>query len=133
MPFGGAPPYMVLCLPVLVAACGTDPGSPAMPDPGPISGLARDKEIVQLTSDERIKLCDWSAGRFGGYGRTVTCADGTYLASRESQDRCVADWTHAGPQCSLTVRDLEDCTNGMVSRPTCQTIPAACFAIIPCG
>jgi hypothetical protein len=114
-----------------LAACGSDVG-PTLPDPGPTSGIDSSKMLNALTKDEATAFCDWTAGRFGGYGRGVTCTDGSTLAARGSQAQCVNDWMTASPTCPLTVGDFEECVNGAVVKPRCTTIPAVCSGVAFC-
>jgi len=115
----------------LMASCGADLG-PALPDPGPSSGLDPETMLADLTKAEAIAFCDWTAGRFGGYGRGVTCADGTTLSARQSEALCVMDWTTASPNCPLTVGDFEECVNGAVVVPRCRTVPPVCLGVVLC-
>jgi hypothetical protein len=112
-------------------ACGSDLGPP-LPDPGPSSGLDRGKLFVDLTRDEAGAFCDWMAGRFGGYGRGVTCADGSTLSARQSMALCVNDWATANKGCPLSVGDFEDCINGAVVKPQCPRVPPVCLGLALC-
>jgi hypothetical protein len=121
----------VLAAAAACAACGSDLGPP-LPDPGPTSGIDPSKMLNALTKDEAVAFCDWTAGRFGGYGRGVTCGDGTSISARASQAQCVSDWMSASPSCPLTVGDFEQCVNGAVVKPRCATVPPVCLGIVLC-
>jgi hypothetical protein len=116
---------------VTLSACGADL-PPPLADPGPNSGVDTSKNLNALTKDEAVTFCDWIAGRFGGYGRGVTCADGTTLAARGSQAQCVSDWMNASASCPLTVGDFEECVNGAVVKPRCSTVPPVCIGVVFC-
>jgi hypothetical protein len=116
---------------VAIVACGSDVGPP-LPDPGPTSGIDPSKMLNALTRDEAAAFCDWTAGRFGGYGRGVTCSDGSTLSARGSQAQCVNDWMTASPSCPLTVGDFEECVDGAVVKPRCATVPGVCFGVALC-
>jgi hypothetical protein len=112
-------------------ACGSDLGPP-LPDPGPSSGLDRGTLFVDLTQNQAGSFCDWMAGRFGGYGRGVTCVDGSTLSARQSKAQCVNDWATASKSCPLSVGDFEDCINGAVAQPRCQRVPPVCLGLTLC-
>jgi hypothetical protein len=116
---------------VALAACGGDL-PPPLPDPGPSSGLDTGLMLNALSKDEAAAFCDWIAGRFGGYGRGVTCADGSTLSARGSQAQCVNDWMTASPTCPLTVGDFEECVNGAVVKPRCASVPPVCIGVVLC-
>jgi hypothetical protein len=113
------------------AACGSDL-PPPLPDPGPTSGIDPGKMLNTLTKEEAVAFCDWTAGRFGGYGRGVTCSDGTSISARGSQAQCVSDWMNASPSCPLSVGDFEECVNGAVVQPRCATVPPVCIGVVFC-
>ena len=116
---------------VWAAACGSDLGPP-LPDPGPSSGLDTSLMLNGLTKAQAQSFCDWVAGRFGGYGRGVTCSDGSTLSAESSQAQCVNDWMTASPSCPLTVGDFEECVNGAVVKPRCQSVPPVCIGVVLC-
>jgi hypothetical protein len=121
---------LVLALGAAGPACGDS--APSLPDPGPSSGLDPSSRIPDLTDAQAGALCDWIAGRFGGYGQGVTCADGTTLSARQSRELCMMDFQSTSSSCTATVSDLQDCTNGAVAQPRCATVPAVCFVILTC-
>jgi len=113
-----------------LVACG---GEPPLPDPGPSSGLDPNQPVNALSTTEWAELCDWAAGRFGGYGRSITCADGNRIGAQSSKDACVSDYARLGPSCTLTVDDVQSCINGAVEPTPCQHVPGECFQILFCA
>jgi hypothetical protein len=118
-----------LLMGVANAGCG---GDSSLPDPGPSSSLDPSTRLVDLSEADVITLCDWTAGRFGGYGQGVTCSDGLTVSARQSRELCVMDYRSASSTCSVTVGDIQTCTNQAVGPPVCATVPQACFAILTC-
>jgi hypothetical protein len=75
-----------------------------------------------------MQMCQWIAGRFGGYGRRVTCSDGDYLSDAASCVNLPAQ--PAG--CYHTLGDVESCVNGVVGG--CSALPAICLSVlVDCG
>ena len=100
------------CL-ITIAGCGGDSGTTG---PGPSSGVDRAKTLGMLTAAERAKACDWTAERQGGYGRNVTCPDGTMQDTDRSQATCLEGGVMIATLCpTLTIADIEDCTNDVSS------------------
>jgi hypothetical protein len=122
-----------LVLWVLLASCDGDDSGPALPDPGPDSGLDPSQAMIDLTEEEVGTLCDWGAGRFGGYNRGRTCSDGSYLGSQKSRQACVNDWKNAPASCTATVGKIEDCINGTVKATTCTGVDFNCFELLFCA
>jgi hypothetical protein len=118
---------IVVLATALLVACGSSGGGRTLPDPGPSTGLDRTEPLSSLTSAQQMTLCTWVAGRIGGYGRRITCADGNYLTS-ESESKCMSDFGDGGLPCSETVATLEDCVDGVV--PSCQALPSVCFNLL---
>jgi hypothetical protein len=55
---------------VVVAAAGSAcGGDSSTPGPGQSSGVSTGTRVVDLSEADGIALCDWVAGRFGGYGQ----------------------------------------------------------------
>jgi hypothetical protein len=124
---------LVLAFVLAIGAAGPACGdSTPLPDPGPSSGLAPTSRITDLSDADGGALCDWIAGRFGGYGQGVTCTDGTTLSARQTRELCVMDFQNTSATCTATVSDLEQCTNGAVAQPRCATVPSVCFVILSC-
>ena len=100
------------------ACSSTDPNAPTV---GPSSGIALggdggpERTLADLTAAERDKLCDWTANRGGGYGKTQVCDGGLVVRSMPSRTTCIADYLGA---CSTaTVKEWEACRNAEVANP----------------
>jgi hypothetical protein len=122
---------LALVASLALTACGSDL-PPPLPDPGPTSGLDTSEMLNTLTKDQAAAFCDWVAGRFGGYGRGVTCTNGTSISAEGSQAQCIHDWMTASPNCPLTVGDFEECVNGAIVKPRCASIPPVCIGVVFC-
>src|SRR5438132_13698299 len=95
-----------------ITACGGDDTlPPALPDPGADAGATQSKRLLELTPAEKGALCDWTAGRFGGYGRIIHCADGHYVTPRSNQAECITFMGKVSPSCTATVEVHQDCVN----------------------
>src|SRR5579872_5795558 len=100
-----------------VGGCGGGTGA---------SGVASDKRIDSLSPAERGALCDYQAGRFGGYGKSMDCGGGLSIDAPDSQAACVAQFP---PTCAATVADFEACENQI----SCSNvIPPACASLLGC-
>jgi hypothetical protein len=121
-----------LCVLAAGTGCGSSGSGSALPDPGPSSGLARSTPLTSLTPMQRTQLCDWSAGRFGGWAVTKRCADGNTVSSAQSEQTCTYQLGNAGPSCTANVGNVEDCIDQSV--PTCSAVPLTCLeSLLPCG
>ena len=115
----------------VLVACGS--GAPALPDPGPDAGLDGSTPLVSLTPSEVASLCDWSAGRVGGYGRRRVCG-GLTITTAANQATCVTNISGVDPSCTATLGDFEGCVNAAIDGPcTAGAIPSACFFVFSCG
>jgi hypothetical protein len=91
--------------------------------------------IATLTPAEKAELCDWEAGRLGGYGTTTTCPSGDVgIAVPTSQADCVAGFATSTNTCQATVQDDYDCVNLLVEDPCLSTLDSEpeCQPIISC-
>jgi hypothetical protein len=115
---------------LLAAACGGG-DSASLPDPGPMSGIDPSTALDTLTPAEATMLCQWTAGRMGGYSRTIVCGSNTL--SSESSSQCdSAGGMLAG--CSATVGTVESCVNGVVEQSPCTAFPSQCInLLLDCG
>jgi hypothetical protein len=93
--------------------------------------LASERQIKSLSPGERAQLCDWVAGRFGGYGKSIQCNDGRRSA-RDSQAECLGSL--AGNTCPATAGDVETCTDLTLTCASIGTVllDAACQRLIDC-
>lgn len=114
---------MVVGLGIALASCGED-GGPTGPG---ASGLEKSRTWSRLTTAEKGALCDWAAARFGGYGMTIDCGNGTGIASHPSQQVCIDSLPAS---CGATVAEYEQC----VSDASCQTgtFPPSCAPLLAC-
>src|SRR5262245_45764978 len=96
---------------LMMGVAGASCGDSSLPDPGPSSGLDPNTRLVDLSAADVGTLCDWVAGRFGGYGEGVTCSDGLTVSARQTRELCLMDYQIAAPSCTVTVGDVQTCTN----------------------
>ena len=88
--------------------------------------------MVDLSDADATALCDWVAGRFGGYGHGVTCTNGMTVTARQTRELCVMDYQNVSPTCPVTVGEIEACANQSVGPPVCASVPSVCAALIAC-
>jgi hypothetical protein len=113
-----------------LAACGSSE-APATPDPVP-PGLDPADGLLQLSTADTAKLCDWVAQELGGYGgRSKACGEIT-LTSYANQATCISVFQAEPIIC--TVGGLESCVNAVIVGP-CQAgfVPAGCESILSCN
>jgi hypothetical protein len=115
---------------MMAAGCGGGDGGPA--------GVDGTKQISAASASDKAALCDWFAGKVGGYGTPSTCADG-FIEAPPTKQECLDSF----PSCAVTVSQFEDCIDTIVAaqntctpqslaeamaNPNCQTVGAAgCF------
>ena len=91
------------------------------------SSVDRGKAIDSLTPAEKIQVCDDLNGAQGGYGRTVTCSDGSTQHTDADQASCMAAWPTSGQPCaSLSVGAVLDCAHGIGADLCAFATAAAC-------
>lgn len=104
----------VLLAVLSVSGCGG--GS----DGGP-TGVDGNKQISAITPSEKESLCDWFAGKAGGYGTTKTCAEG-FLEAPPDKATCLSDF----PSCAVKVSIFEACVEKVLAaQATCTTAALA--------
>jgi hypothetical protein len=87
--------------------------------------------LASLTSADHQELCNWVAGRLGGWGASVMCSDGDTFSGPASESSC-AQQSMSAVTCTETVADLQDCINQIVGG--CQAIPVTCLNLLfDCG
>jgi hypothetical protein len=124
-----------LVIGILVAAAG---GAPSIScgssgGPGDSSGVPRSATVGSLSSTDATTLCDWVNAKQGGYGRTVTCSDGSTRTTDTDQAICVAGSHAAQTACpTLTVGETEDCANAIGSDLCAISTASACAAVSAC-
>jgi hypothetical protein len=115
------------------SGCGGSSSSDAGTDAGSdVSGPGLNTRLVDLSEAEAAALCDWVAGRFGGYGQGVTCGDGLTVSARQTRELCVMDYRTVSSTCAVTVGDIQACANQAVGPPVCATVPQICLALLSC-
>jgi hypothetical protein len=111
----------------LSISCGSSSG------PGTSSGVPRTSTIGSLSPAQAATLCDWVNAKQGGYGRSVTCSDGSTTTTDANQAECVAGSAAAQTYCpTLTVADTEDCTNAIGTNLCEISTASACAAVATC-
>jgi hypothetical protein len=112
----------------LAATCGGQ----GWTDPGPDAGIDRTHQVAGSSFDDRVRLCDWLAGRLGGYNRSRTCGMIPFT-STPNQSQCTTGLANTPAECTLTYGELEDCMNALINGPcAADTVPSACDAVAAC-
>jgi len=120
-----------LIIAVALSNCGGDGAT--LPDPGPSVALDGSATISGLSSTDDATLCEWVAGRLGGWGRSLACGSAT-VSSPTSETKCVSDFESLSSTCPITVGDLQNCVDASVTGPCPSgSIPAACFNLVTYG
>jgi hypothetical protein len=111
---------------VWLGSCGGGNGSG--------TGLPRSATFAGLTEAQAARLCDWANLKQGGYGRTVTCSDGTQEVTHADNLSCVESIPYVAVACpTLTVADVENCVNA-IGADLCQTTThPACANLAACA
>lgn len=120
-----------------VYGCATTPGQPPPPDPcttpttTPTSGVSGTKTVGELSAVEAGTLCDWAAGREGGYGCKHTCTGGTSTTNKSA----AACNNVFKATCPATVAQVEACTVAISADPCDLTVAlgAACKPLTQAG
>jgi hypothetical protein len=95
------------CVPPLnLGDAGSDAGSCQTPTTTVASGVTTTKTIGTLTDGEKGLLCDWSTGRYGGYGCKTACDGGLSYTNKADQTACKAGFKST---CPATVAQAEEC------------------------
>ncbi|CAN5728729.1 hypothetical protein BH11MYX4_BH11MYX4_15550 [soil metagenome] len=96
--------------------------APPPPPPNPCttptttasSGVGGTKTIGELSDTEKGLLCDWQAGRAGGYGCTRTCDGGVSTTNKANRAACT---TSLKATCPATVAEAEACIAAIANDP----------------
>ena len=113
---------------IAVASCSGDGGGV-----GSSSGVSRQATVASLTPQQAGTLCDWTNARQGGYGRDVTCSDGSSEGTDPDKQSCVESIPYIGTACpTLTVADIEDCANAIGSDVCALATAAGCANLRQC-
>ncbi len=94
-------------------------------------GIPGNKKVGDLNADDIVKMCDWGASLFGGYGMEVTCDDGSTSKSEESREACVAGEGFP-PSCQATVSQAEACARKLHDLCLSGLGTAQCAPILAC-
>ena len=98
----------------------------------PESGVDRSEPFPDLNLNEMLALCDWTAGKLGGYGMTQDC--GTFLGTHQECIDAMDEPLRGG--CALTVGAWEDCVSALGGDPCrLETVEpdARCVPLVECG
>lgn len=111
-----------ILLAVVAASCGSGGSS-----------LDRSKRIGDLSADEQKQLCDDTAAAQGGYGRSVTCPDGSVQTTDVNQARCLSGTQVVAQSCpALTVGDALSCSESQGTDLCAFPTVAECKAVRDC-
>jgi hypothetical protein len=112
---------------LLLVACGGSSGN------GSSTGLPSWATLSSLNQAQAARLCDWMNYNQGGYGRSVTCLDGSQQTTDADKASCVQVVPQVGIDCpTLTVGDVESCVN-VIGPMLCEvTTSAACANLAAC-
>lgn len=109
-------------------SCGS--GGASLPDPGPDAGVDPSGMFGAISPQELGEICDWYAGRLGGYGRARSCG-GFNATVPSTQAACASDLAKA---VDCTVAEFESCIDAMIAGPcVAGAIPAGCIGLVSCG
>ncbi|HSD86613.1 MAG TPA: hypothetical protein VLB44_03835 [Kofleriaceae bacterium] len=116
----------VLIAALMLGACGGDDSSSS-------SGVDSTKQVKDLTPAERATECQWGIALEGGAGHTTTCPDNVTVTV-DTQAQCEAGLaTIAGSTtCTLTVAQMEACTEASATDPCTALSSQACAPVLAC-
>jgi hypothetical protein len=123
-------PALVLVLVLVLgsAACGGQ----GWTDPGPDIDVDPTHQVSGSTFDDRVRACDWLAGRLGGYNRNRSCGAITFT-STPNQSQCTAFLASIPSECVLSYGELAACVNALINGPcTATSFPDACYVLVAC-
>ncbi len=121
---------------LVLGACGTkDDNAPTV---GPTSGVnpgddaGPPRTLADLTAAERKKLCDWTANRGGGYGKSQVCDGGLVVRTVADQTTCINQYL--GACTTVSVTEWEACRNAEVANPCALPLYSApeCLVVRRC-
>ncbi len=112
-------PFLLL---LAIASCGSNE-----------SQLDSSKHLGDLTPAEQDQLCDTTNNLQGGYGRSVTCSDGSTQTTDKDRATCVTGVPAAASLCpNLTVGDGVGCSTAIGTDLCRFTTEAKCKALRDC-
>lgn len=110
-------------------ASGMDARAELPPAPTSSGVTPTTKKISDLTADEKKKLCDFRAAKYGGYAQSIDCGNGTTIGSDDNLEQCLGPDGLAGDCATATVADYEKCTTDT----TCDDAqPDSCQILMFC-
>ena len=112
---------------LLVGACGGD-------DSGGSSGVDSSKQVKTLSSSEVTAECTWGIALEGGAGHQTMCDPQTTITVH-TQAQCEASLAalSSNSTCTLTVEQLEACTEAQASDPCGALEAQVCAAVLACA
>jgi hypothetical protein len=110
---------------LLAVACSSDSNS--IQDPGPVSGIDPTTMLNMLTPAQAATLCQWTAGRMGGYSRTISCGQESWSSQSNLGCQAAGMTIYA---CTGTVGTVEGCVNALVGPGPCTQLPVPCVNLV---
>lgn len=108
---------------------GTITEAGTLPDAPTSSGVAPTTKLGDLAAGDKQKLCDYRAAKYGGYGKSVDCGNGTSIGADDDLNQCLGMNGLGGDCASATVSDFEKCNNDT----TCDNPqPDSCQPLLDC-
>jgi hypothetical protein len=118
-----------------IGACGGDDSASAPSCPSTLGDPMVDhaKKLIELTADEKLRLCDWGVCNFGGYGAAASCTNGPAVTVAPNRQTCVSQFP-TNASCTATVQDQMDCVIATAKNP-CQTtlFSSVCSKVLACA
>ena len=108
----------------------TGPINDGGPQASGTSGVTGSKTIATATTADKIKICDWTASLYGGYGKTINCTADLTVSGPADQASCLAEAAMISATCTATVAQAESCTKTIASCSDATT--ADCTALLSC-
>jgi hypothetical protein len=97
------------------------------------SGVPASTTVASLNATQAAAVCDWVNAQLGGYGREVTCTDGSNGGTDPDQQTCAGGLMIVGPLCpTLTVGSVEGCAAALGTNTCAQATTPACAAFNAC-
>lgn len=91
-------------------------------------GLDPDTNLLDLTNEQKAKLCDWVNAQLGGYGTVTECPGGNTVKNLDDRAQCIAVGLHYACT-TITVREVETCVSAQAPSHGCVTPEAECRAL----
>ena len=117
-----------------VAGCSSaDDSAPHCSSTADTPALDATKKLALLTTAEKTTLCDWGACYLGGYGTTLSCANGTAASVAHDQQTCLQQ-SSVSSSCEATVQDQIDCIQAVHANSCEATLfgDGSCSRLLDC-